>query len=50
MKQLRKKKHLNVDVRKRGFFFSKCTICESLKDLISKVRKNNPSVKEYEIK
>ncbi len=38
-----------MDMWKRGFVFAKCTICESLKDLISKVRKNNPSVKEHEI-
>jgi hypothetical protein len=41
---------MNMDVRKKGFVFAKCTICESLKDLISKARKNNPSVKEHEIK
>ncbi len=35
---------------KRGFVIAKCTICESLKDLISKARKKNPSVKEHEIK
>jgi hypothetical protein len=39
-----------MDVQNRGFVFAKCTICESLKDLISKVGKNNPSVKEHEIK
>ncbi len=39
-----------MDVHKRGFVFAKCTVCESLKDFISKVRKNNPSVKEHEIK
>jgi hypothetical protein len=30
--------------------FAKCTICESLKDLISKAGKKNPCVKEHEIK
>jgi hypothetical protein len=50
MNQLRKKKHLNVDVRKRGSIYAKCNVCESLKDLISKAGKNNPSVKEHEIK
>jgi len=50
MSWLRKKKHLNVDVEKRGSIFTKCTICESLKDLISKVGKNNPDVKKYKIK
>ncbi len=39
-----------MDVHKRGFVFAKCTVCESLKDFISKVGKNNPSVKEHEIK
>jgi len=39
-----------VDVQKKGFVFAKCTIYESLKDLISKVGKNNPCVKEHEIK
>jgi len=37
-------------VWKRGSIFAKCTICESLKDLISKVGKNNPCVKKHEIK
>jgi hypothetical protein len=47
---LRKKYHFNVDVGKRGLNFAKCTICESLKDLISKVGKNNASAKEHELK
>jgi hypothetical protein len=46
----KRKKHLNVDVRKKGSIFAKCIICESLKDLISKVGKNNLSVKEHGIK
>jgi hypothetical protein len=50
MNWLKKKKHLNVDVRKKGFVFAKCIICESLKDLISKAGKNNLSVKEHGIK
>ncbi len=50
MNSLKTKKHLNLDVRKRGFVFAKCIVCESLKDFISKVRKNNPSVKEHEFK
>jgi hypothetical protein len=37
MKRLRKRHHLNVDVRKRGHVLAKCTMCESLKDLISKL-------------
>jgi len=39
-----------VDVRKRGSFFTKCIVCESLKDLIFKAGKNNLNVKEHEIK
>jgi hypothetical protein len=49
MSQLRKKKHLNVDVQKRGFVLAKCTVCESLKDLISKARKNNLCVKSMKL-
>jgi hypothetical protein len=37
--RLRKRHHLNVDVRKQDFVFAKCTSCESLKDKISKLRK-----------
>jgi hypothetical protein len=50
MNRLRKKKHLNVNVQKKGYIFVKCIVCESLKDLISKVGKNNLSVKEHAIK
>jgi hypothetical protein len=39
-----------MDVLKRGYVFAKCIICESLKDLIFKVGKNNPNVKKHEIK
>jgi hypothetical protein len=35
---------------KRGFTFAKCTICESLKDLISKVGKSSASGKEAQMK
>jgi hypothetical protein len=49
MSRLRKKHHLNVDVRKCGSNFAKCTIFELLKDLISKVGKNNAGVKEHEM-
>jgi len=35
MSILKKRHHLNVDVRKKGFVFAKCIMCESLKDLIS---------------
>jgi hypothetical protein len=48
MNRLKKRHHLNVDVQKRGLVFAKCTICESLKDLISKVGRNNNEVIEYE--
>jgi hypothetical protein len=44
-----KEKHLNVDVWKRGFAFAKCIVCESLKDLISKTRKNNPYVRNLRL-
>jgi hypothetical protein len=47
---LKKEKGLNMDVQKREFIFAKFIICESLKDLTSKIRKKNPNVKEYEIK
>jgi len=48
--RLRRRHHLNVDVQKRGFMFAKCTVCESLKDLISKLGRNNNEVLEYEAK
>jgi hypothetical protein len=50
MSQLRKKFHINVYVRKKGLTSIKCTVCESLKDLISKVGKNSANVKEHELK
>jgi hypothetical protein len=50
MSRLKRKYHLNVDVRKRGSTFAKCIICECLKNLISKVGKNNVNVKEHEMK
>jgi len=50
MSRLKKKHHLNADVRKRGFMFAKCIVCESLKDLISKLGKNSNEVLEYEVK
>ncbi len=50
MNQLKRKYHLNVDLRKRGSTFAKCIVCESLKDLISKVGKNNASAKDHELK
>jgi hypothetical protein len=50
MSRLGKKYHFNVDVPKRGSTFAKCIICESLKDLISKVGKNSVNTKEHELK
>ncbi len=50
MSKLRKRHHLNVDVRKRGSIFAKCIVCESLKDLMLKFRRNNSDTKEYEVK
>ncbi len=50
MSQLRRKFHLNVDVWKRGSTFAKCIVCKSLKDLISKVGKNNANAKGHELK
>jgi hypothetical protein len=50
MSRLRKKCHLNVDVRKKSFVFAKCIVYESLKDLISKLEKNISDAKEYELK
>jgi hypothetical protein len=48
MNRLRKRHHLNVDVRKQGFVFAKCTICEYLKGLISKLGKNSNEAIKYE--
>jgi hypothetical protein len=39
MNMLKKRHHFNVDVQKRRSIFTKCTMCESLKDLISKLGK-----------
>jgi len=50
MNKLRKRHHLNVDVRKKGFVFAKCTMCESLKDLISKLVNIIIDVIKYELK
>ncbi len=49
MSKLRKKHHFSVDVKKKDFVFAKCIVCESLKDLISKLRRNISDVKEYEL-
>jgi hypothetical protein len=50
MSRLKRKHHLNVDVQKWGLVFVKSIVCESLKDLISKLGKNNNEVLEYEVK
>jgi len=50
MNRLRKRHHPNVDMGKRGLIFAKCIVCESLKDLKSKLEKNNSDAKEYELK
>jgi hypothetical protein len=47
---LRKRHHLNVDVRKKDFVFAKCSLCESLKDLVSKLGRNSSDAREYELK
>jgi hypothetical protein len=49
-RKLRKRHHVNVDARKNNFIFAKCTMCESLKDLISKLGRNNIDGKEFELK
>jgi hypothetical protein len=41
MNRLRKIHHFNIDVRKKGLIFVECIMCESLKDLILKLGKNN---------
>ncbi len=40
---------MHVNVRIQGFNFVKCIICQSLKDLISKLGKNNDGAKEHEM-
>jgi hypothetical protein len=50
MSKLRKGHHLNMDMCKRGSVFVKYIVCESLKDLISKLGRNNNDAKEYELK
>jgi hypothetical protein len=47
---LKNRRHLHVDVRGQSFNFVKCIICDSLKDLISKLRKNSDGAKEHEMK
>ncbi len=48
MNRLRKKHHINVDVRKQGSVFRKCIVCESMKDFISKLGKNSNEALKYE--
>jgi hypothetical protein len=48
--RLRKRHHLNIDVWKRGLVFAKCIVCESFKDLISKLGKHSNDAIEYEMK
>jgi hypothetical protein len=50
MSRLKKRPHLNVDVQKQRSMFAKCTIYESLKDLISKLGNNSNEVLKYEAK
>jgi hypothetical protein len=50
MSRLKKRHHFNMDVWKTWSIFAKCTMCESLKDLISKLGRNNNDVKKYELK
>jgi hypothetical protein len=50
MNQLRKNHHLNVDVKNKGYVFTKCIVCDWLKDLILKLGKNSCDVKEHELK
>jgi Na+/phosphate symporter len=50
MNKLKKKHRFNMDVWKKVSVFAKCIVCESLKDLISKLEKNNSDVKKYELK
>jgi hypothetical protein len=50
MSRLKKKHEQNVDVQKWGWVFAKCTICESFKNLISKVGRNSNEAIEYEWK
>ncbi len=50
MNRLRKRYHQNVNVQKQGSVFAKCTVCESLKNLISKVGRNSNEAIKYEEK
>jgi hypothetical protein len=50
MNKVRKRRHLNVDVQKRGSVFAKCIVWESLKDSICKLGKHSNEPLEYEVK
>jgi len=48
MSRLRKRHYQNVDVWKWKSIFTKCIVCESLKNLILKVGRNSNEAIEYE--
>jgi hypothetical protein len=50
MSKLKKRHHVNVDVRKKGSIFTKCNACESLNDFISKLGKNSNDARKYEMR
>jgi hypothetical protein len=50
MSRLKKRHHLNVNMQKQGSMFVKCIVCESLKNLISKLGKNSNGALKYEVK
>jgi hypothetical protein len=50
MSRLKKRHHLNVNVLKWVFVFAKYIVCESMKNLISKLGKNNSEALKYEVK
>jgi hypothetical protein len=50
MSRLKKNHHFNVDIKKKGSTFTKCNVCESLKDFISKLGKNSNDARKYEMR
>ncbi len=50
MNRLKKRHHLDVDMRNRILVLAKCIMCESLKDFISKLGRKNIDAKEHELK
>jgi hypothetical protein len=50
MNRLKKKHHLNENVQEWRLVFTKCIVCESFKDLISKLGKHNNNAIDYEVK